>query len=159
MIRAFPEKTAGAGHSKQSLRLWLRLFSCSTVVEKTVRARLEAEFDATLPRFDALAALERHPEGMTMSRLSAAMMVTNGNATGVVARLLEDGLVERKANADDRRSATVRLTAKGRAFFLKMAKAHERWIDELMADVPDATKEELLRLLARVRDSVERNRR
>jgi DNA-binding MarR family transcriptional regulator len=155
----FHEKVAGVSHSKQSLRLWLRLFSCATVVEKTVRARLEAEFDTTLPRFDALAALERQPDGLTMTELSDAMMVSNGNATGVVARLIEDGLVQRVPQADDRRVQTVRLTPKGRSQFLKMAAAHEGWIDALFADVTDAQARQLTTMLGQLRESVERHRR
>ncbi len=158
-MSSFPEKAAGVSHSKQSLRLWLRLFSCATVVEKTVRARLEAEFDTTLPRFDALAALERRPEGLTMSELSGAMMVSNGNAPGIVARLIEDGLVSKTPHDGDRRISTVRLTPKGRAQFLRMAAAHEGWIDELFSGVPDAQARHLTTMLGLLRESVERHRR
>jgi DNA-binding MarR family transcriptional regulator len=155
----FTEKAAGASHSKQSLRVWLRLFSCATVVEKTVRARLEAEFDTTLPRFDALAALERHSDGLTMTALSDAMMVSSGNVTGVIARLIDDGWVTRETHESDRRVSTVRLTAKGRQRFLAMAAAHERWIDELFADVGDTQAKQLMATLADVRRSIERHRR
>jgi DNA-binding MarR family transcriptional regulator len=155
---SFREKSAGVSHSKQSLRLWLRLFSCSTVVEKIVRARLEVEFGTTLPRFDAMAALERHAGGLTMSELSRAMMVSNGNATGVVARLLGEGLVTRTAHTGDRRVSRVQLSAKGRTQFAHMAAAHERWIDALFGDLADSETGRLMEMLDRVRGSVERHR-
>ena len=91
----FSDRLGGAPHSKQSLRLWLKLLSCAMVVEKRLRARLDEDFDTTLPRFDVLAALERHAEGLKMSALSESLMVSNGNVTGVVTRLIEDGFVTR----------------------------------------------------------------
>jgi DNA-binding MarR family transcriptional regulator len=134
---AFRDKLGGAPHSKRSLRLWLRLLSCTMIVEKRLRARLDADFGTTLPRFDVLSALERHPEGLTMGQLSRAMMVSNGNVTAVVNRLLEDGWVVRVSDKADRRVATVRLTRQGRQAFVKMAKAHELWIDRMFAGLAD----------------------
>ena len=109
----FSDRLGGAPHSKQSLRLWLKLLGCTMIVEKRLRARLDAEFATTLPRFDVLAALERHSQGLKMSALSEFLMVSNGNVTGVVSRLIEDGLVTRTVDREDRRSATVRLTPQG----------------------------------------------
>ena len=153
----YSEKWGGAPHSKQSLRLWLRLLSCSMVIEKRIRIRLEQDFETTLPRFDVLAALERETDGLTMSQLSAAMLVSNGNVTGVVSRLIEDLLVIRTTESDDRRVATVRLTRKGREAFHRMARVHEEWIDHMFADLGEAQIEQLLKLLAAVRHSVEEN--
>ncbi len=142
-------------HSKQSLRLWLKLLGCTLIVEKRLRARLDADFATTLPRFDVLAALERHPQGLKMSALSEFLMVSNGNVTGVVSRLIQDGLVTRTILAEDRRAATVRLTRKGRESFLRMAASNERWMDSMFADLSDHQIEELLRLLGHVRRSID----
>lgn len=151
----FSDRLGGAPHSKQSLRLWLKLLSCTMVVEKKLRARLDAEFATTLPRFDVLAALERHAQGLTMSALSESLMVSNGNVTGVVSRLIADGLVTRTVDREDRRSATVRLSRKGREVFMKMAAANERWMDGLFADLSENQIDELMRLLNRLRGSIE----
>ena len=153
----FRDKLGGAPHSKQSLRLWLRLLSCSIVLENRIRSRLDADFGTTLPRFDVLAALERHADGLTMSALSKSLMVSNGNVTGVVQRLIEDRLVSRKIDRADRRRATVRLTVSGRAIFRRMAAAHERWIDQMFADISDADNTSLVKLLSTLRRSVEAN--
>jgi DNA-binding MarR family transcriptional regulator len=154
-VSNFSDRLGGAPHSKQSLRLWLKLLSCSMVVEKRLRARLDGDFKTTLPRFDVLAALERHTDGLKMSALSESLMVSNGNVTGVVIRLIEDGLVTRTVDEEDRRSATVRLTRKGRDTFLKMAAANEQWMDEMFAELSDNQAEDLMRLLTHLRRSIE----
>jgi len=151
----FSDRLGGAPHSKQSLRLWLKLLSCSMIVEKRLRARLEREFNTTLPRFDVLAVLDRHALGLKMSALSESLMVSNGNVTGVVTRLIDDGLVTRTVDQEDRRSATVRLTRKGRDIFLKMAAAHEQWMDEMFADLSDNQTDDLMRSLMQLRRSIE----
>ncbi|MBL8265221.1 MarR family winged helix-turn-helix transcriptional regulator [Steroidobacter sp.] len=153
--RAFAEKLGGAPHSKASLRLWLRLLSCSMIIERRIRGRFEAEFATTLPRFDVMAALEREPDGLTMSQLSAALLVSNGNVTGIVNRLIEELLVVRTLESDDRRVATVRLTRKGRDVFQRMARGHEKWIDKMFAGLTEQQMEQLMKLLASVRHSID----
>lgn len=151
------EKLGGAPHSKQSLRLWLRLLSCSMTIEKRVRARLAEDFDTTLPRFDVMAALDRNPDGLKMSELSDWLLVSKGNVTAIVDRLIADGLIERSADAADRRINRVRLTDAGRRDFGVMAARHEAWLDQAMAGLSDADFEALLAGLQRLRLSVEEN--
>jgi DNA-binding MarR family transcriptional regulator len=124
--------------SKQRLRLWLRLLRASRAIEAKLRDKLRTTFGVTLPQFDVMAALARHDDGMTMSALSRELMVSNGNVTGIIDRLVTDKLVARKALAEDRRTFIVRLTPKGSAQFDGMAKIHEQWIDEMLGDVGDA---------------------
>jgi len=157
-VTTYRDKLGGAPHSKRSLRLWLKLLSCTMIVEKRIRARLDSEFATTLPRFDVLAALERHPDGLTMGQLSRFMMVSNGNVTAVVNRLLDDGWVLRTSEKTDRRVATVRLTRKGRQAFVKMAKTHEQWVDRMFAGLSDERIEELTSLLGELRASIEADR-
>ena len=76
-------------------------------------------------------------------------------SAALVARLIEDGLVTRTVDQEDRRSATVRLTRKGRDMFLKMAAAHEQWIERMFADLSDHQTADLLRLLTHLRRSIE----
>ena len=108
---------------KTELRLWLRLLTCTTLIENEVRRRLREQFDVTLPRFDLLAQLDRAPNGMTLGELSQRMMVSNGNITGLVDRLAEQGLIRRRPSPNDRRVQIVSLTADGRRFFRTMARA------------------------------------
>lgn len=134
-----------------AVKLWLRLLSCSTQVEQEVRGRLRQRFDTTLPRFDYLSQLERHPAGLRMNALSRYLMVTGGNVTGLTDQLADEGYVERVPDPDDRRSMIVRLTPAGRRRFLAMAAEHEAWVVELFDGLPARDKETLYGLLGRLR--------
>ena len=90
----------------EALRLWLRLLTCTQLIETQVRTHLREQFDTTLPRFDLMAQLERAPDGLKMNELSRRMMVTGGNVTGITDQLERDGLVERVAVLGDRRGET-----------------------------------------------------
>jgi DNA-binding MarR family transcriptional regulator len=136
------------------LRLWLRLFATANTVESELSRRLRAEFGMTLPRFDLMAQLAKSPEALALGELSRRLMVTNGNVTGLVDRLVEDGLVERRVSEEDRRSATVRLTDEGRALFGRMACAHRTWVAELFDGMDAATRARLSQLLRQARASV-----
>jgi DNA-binding MarR family transcriptional regulator len=120
---------------KAKLRLWIRLLRASRLIEAEVRERFKARFNVTLPRFDVLAALYRQPDGMLMSEISRFLMVSNGNVTGIVDRLVLDGLLVRSQRKGDRRTSFIKLTRKGKTMFETMANAHQIWIDELLASV------------------------
>ena len=131
----------------QSLKLWLRMLACSTRIEQAIRARLRERFGITLPRFDLMAQLERHPKGLRMGELSQRMMVTGGNVTGIASQLEEEGYVVRVPDPRDGRAYSVKLTPAGRRAFAAMAREHEQWVVELLHDVPAEDKERLLALL------------
>jgi DNA-binding MarR family transcriptional regulator len=141
--------------SKRRLRLWLRLYAATSVVEREMRRFLRARFATTLPRFDLMAALERAPDGLTMGELSRRLMVSGGNVTSIVAGLERDGLVRRRSPAADRRTSFVALTEQGRTAFAAMAHEHERWIDQLLADFPDEDLDALIDLLAGLKHRTE----
>ena len=121
--------------AKDRLRLWLRLLSVVRGIEHRVRDNLRRDFDTTLPRFDVLSALSRHPEGLKMSQLSDVLRVSNGNVTGIADRLGDEGLVERVPVPGDRRAMILRITPEGQSEFTRQAKAHEEWIDDMLGDV------------------------
>jgi DNA-binding MarR family transcriptional regulator len=147
-------ETRASPDDHESLRVWLRLLSCTNLIEARVRQSLQAGFATTLPRFDLMAQLERAPEGLKMGDLSRRMMVTGGNVTGIVDALEHEGLVTRIADRSDRRALRVRLTAEGRRQFARMAAAHEGWIERLFAGLNRREKDELCRLLARLKRHV-----
>lgn len=120
------------------LRLWLRMLKATRGVENALRSRLRESHGATLPRFDVLSALERSPDGLKMSELSRMLMVSNGNVTGIVDRLVAEGLAARSEVAGDRRATRVRMTPAGARLFAVMAADHARWVDALMAGLDDA---------------------
>lgn len=141
-------------HAKQSLRVWLRMLGTTTLIEKRIRSYLKAEYSSTLPRFDVLAALERESAPITMSQLTDHLFVSNGNVTGLVTRLVEDGLVWRESDPDDRRAQRVMLTAKGRKAFSEMAREHENLVDGFFTCLADAEMEELLRLTTKLNSAL-----
>ena len=144
---------APPGH-KDELRLWLRMLTCTTLVEGEVRARLRRDFGTTLPRFDLMAALDRAGGGMTLGEISQRMMVSNGNVTGLAARLEAEGLVERRVRPGDRRAQLLRLTPRGRREFARQSAAHEAWIASLLDGLQPEERAALFRLLGRAKASV-----
>ena len=141
------------GDHQAELRLWLRLLTCTTLIEGEVRRRLRDSFEVTLPRFDLMAQLDKTPGGMTLGQLSSRMMVSNGNVTGLAERLVAQGLLDRKPSPSDRRAQIVSLTAEGRRAFRAMARAHENWIAEIFAGLTAVEIDELMRLLAKTKAS------
>jgi len=130
-----PVARPASSDSKARLRLWIRLLRATRLIEGDMRERFKTQFNVTLPRFDVMAALYRKPDGMLMSEISRFLLVSNGNVTVIVDRLVADGYVERRQRNGDRRTSFVRLTAKGRGAFADMSAAHESWIDTLLAGV------------------------
>lgn len=143
------------GTPKDRLRLWIRLLRAARIVEGELRERLKSEFASTLPRFDVLAALYRQPDGMLMSDLSRYLLVSNGNVTGIVDRLVADGYVHRTRRDGDRRTSVVALTTQGRTLFTRMAAAHEGWVDELLHAVSPAEARTLATMLKTFRSEWE----
>lgn len=147
------EARAGAD-DHAALRLWLRLLACSTQLETEVRRRLRARFGITLSRFDYLAQLHRHPEGLQMNALSRYLMVTGGNVTGLTDELEKQGLVQRAPSPQDRRACVLRLTDEGRARFERMAREHEGWIVDLLGGLKPADRRTLHALLGTLRHAI-----
>jgi len=135
----------------QSLKLWLRLLACSTQIETLIRRRLRQRFGISLPRFDYLAQLHRHPDGLRMNALSRYLMVSGGNVTGLTDELAKEGLVARDDDPDDRRSVRVRLTPLGRRAFERMAREHEGWVVSFFAGLDGEHKQALYESLGRLR--------
>ncbi|HYG88389.1 MAG TPA: MarR family transcriptional regulator [Azospirillum sp.] len=140
--------------ARPELRLWLRLSACDALIGQRLRTRLREAFETTPARFDLMALLDKEPDGLTMGELSKRLMVTNGNVTGIVDRLEQDGLATRGSASHDRRTQFVRLTPSGRAAFRTMAEAHQSWLMEMMGGLKRDEIVALLGLLDRLKRSV-----
>lgn len=136
-------RTEGEPLSKARLRVWLKLLKTVNGVEAEIRRNLRENHQTTLPRFDVMSALARFPDGLKMSELSKFLKVSNGNVTGIVDKLTEEGLALRVAVPGDRRAQVARLTAKGREAFQVLAGHHEAWIDGLLEDLSETDIETL----------------
>ena len=150
-------ETRASEDDHMALRLWLRLLACANLVEGPLRSRLRVQFEgASLPRFDLMAQLERHPQGLKMRELSRRLMVTGGNVTGLTDKLVAEGLVERRDDPSDGRAYTVLLTAEGRRQFRAMARSHETWIVELFGGLSAPQQATLFELLGELKRSLPR---
>jgi DNA-binding MarR family transcriptional regulator len=147
-------ETRATADDHLALRLWLRLLSCTNLIEAPLRSRLREQFEGSLPRFDLMAQLDRHPEGLKMRELSRRLMVTGGNVTGLTDKLVAEGLVERQENPQDRRAYTVRLTSEGKKQFRAMADAHEAWVIELLGGLSQRQQSQLYDLLGQLKQGL-----
>ncbi len=129
------------------LRIWLRLLSCATRIEKALNAKLRKEFNTTLARFDLLAQLTRKPEGATMSEVSELLMVSNGAITALVQKLEADGFIHREVDSEDRRTFRLRLSQEGAKEFGRMARRHEEWVIALIGELSHVAQSDLLQHL------------
>ena len=148
---ALDSESRASDSDHMALRLWLRLLACTNSVEAPLRRRLRDQFDNSLPRFDLMAQLDRHPGGMKMRELSRRLMVTGGNVTGLTDRLVAEGLVERMGVEGDRRAFLVRLTPEGRETFERMAVEHEQWIVQAFEGLSPRELDQLHKLLGKVK--------
>ena len=153
-VQAADFETAVTSGDESEVRLWLRLLTCTNLIEAEVRRRLRDEFSITLARFDLLAQLERATEGLTMGQLSRRLMVSNGNVTGLIGRLVGEGLVVRQAAAHDRRTQIVRLTAKGKRAFGEIVPVHKGWVGGMLGHLDDTETATLMDLLATLKNGL-----
>tara|TARA_R110002012_G_scaffold198242_3_gene367032 strand:- start:300 stop:776 length:477 start_codon:yes stop_codon:yes gene_type:complete len=152
MMQSSSSRLAAAAETRKTrLRLWLNLLRTTRSVENALREEMRISYDQTLPRFEILATLERSENGLRMSALSEQLLVSNGNVTGIVERLVQDGLVERLPVPEDKRATLVRLTHKGEAVFAEMADVHERWVNELLGSISSENALPLIDVLTNVR--------
>jgi DNA-binding MarR family transcriptional regulator len=134
-----------------ALRIWLRLLTCTQLIERRVRSGLREQFETTLPRFDLMAQLDRYPDGLKMNELGRLLMVTGGNVTAIVDQLEKESLVERLDEPGDRRASRIRLTRNGRRSFAEMARVHEQWVVQLLSGLSKREQDDLLKLLAKLK--------
>ncbi|NLY64635.1 MAG: MarR family transcriptional regulator [Alcaligenaceae bacterium] len=141
-------ETRATESDNQELKLWLRLLTCSNLIENRIRSYLRIEFETTLPRFDLMAQLAQEPKGMKMGDLSERLMVSNGNITAITSQLEKEDLIVRIVNKDDRRSTFIKLTPKGKRQYTKMAKAQGKWLEQMFDGLSPTSSRSLYKSLA-----------
>ncbi|MBM3573348.1 MAG: MarR family transcriptional regulator [Alphaproteobacteria bacterium] len=149
-------ETALRSADAMELRVWLRLLTCANMIERRVRQKLRDRYAITLPRFDLLAQLDRASDGLTLGEISRRLMVSNGNVTGLIERLVAEGLIDRQPSPEDRRIQIVRLTRGGKAAFDAMTPEHRDWVRTAMAGLDRRELAQLLELLGRLKESAGR---
>ena len=140
---------------RESVRTHLRIATCYNLLMREARQRIVSRWSLTLPQFDVIAELARADSGgFTFVELSRLLLVTSGNLTGIVDRLEQQRLVERRPDAKDRRVIRVALTARGRRVADEVLPAHAADIEEILSFMPRAALTQLSELLGRVRDGL-----
>jgi DNA-binding MarR family transcriptional regulator len=87
-------------------------------IRERIRRPLEAEIargNLTGPQQSLMHALV-HSDGMSLKELSAHLGLAHSTVSGIVDRLEERGLVERRTNEDDRRATHIAVTKQVRNF-------------------------------------------
>lgn len=136
------------------VRLWLRLGMVHALLDSHLRARLRQEHAVTPARYHAMSLLDTCRDGMTMGEMSRRLMVSNGNITALVERLVRDGMATRTPLANDRRTHVVRLTPAGREAVQVMERSHADWLAAAMGALGQDEVTALLALLDRLKRSV-----
>lgn len=110
---------------RDEVRLWLYVLEVYGEIFDELNRSLKAQAGISLTKYDALAQLYRFPDGLSMSALSTALKVTNGNVSGLVSRLVKDGLAEKRMSDTDRRSFSALMTPEGRSTFEHAIRVHD----------------------------------
>jgi DNA-binding MarR family transcriptional regulator len=146
-------RAAAAADDALALSVWVRLLKAHGLLLRQVRRRVPEGL--TLPQFDVLVQLQRRDDGMTPGELTRALLVTAGNVTGIVRRLVAMDLAERHPVPEDRRAVRVRLTARGRRLMRRAITRHRRDVAALLAGVSPADLGRLRDLLGRLGRALE----
>ncbi len=117
-------------------RLWLQVLNLHRIVYADLNTALSERFGLSVPKFDVLSHLHRYPEGLAMGELSRKLKVSNGNVSGLIARLGKDGYLHKEMTKDDRRSFRARLTDHGRRVFEEALDVHRQVVAAAMASSP-----------------------
>ena len=144
---------------RESIKLWLELSRSSSDLEKIMDGNLRRDFGQSMSRFDVLSQLERADgEGLAIGQLAGKLIASKGNITGLLTRMENEGLLERRPLPNDRRSVQVHITPKGLALFQTMARAHAQWAETALCDLSIKDMRALLDLLQKARSSIEQQK-
>lgn len=135
-----------------AMRVWFRLIRLHTRSRVAIANRLRA-FDLSVPQCDVLTTLTEK-EGLSQQELAARLYVTKGNISGLVDRLVANGLVERRSFAGDRRSHAIHLTSAGRDLAQRAIEAQKKFVAETFGQLPPQRLAEFEQLLVEARDLV-----
>jgi len=136
----------------RAVRVWFRLIRLEARMQAAVGDRLR-EIGVSIPQCDVLTTLTEK-EGVSQQELAERLYVTKGNISGLIDRLAEAGLVERRSTASDRRQHAIHLTKAGRAMAEKAIAVQHRWIAATLGRMADADLAALETQLVVLRDIV-----
>ena len=131
-------------------RVWFRFMRLHQSLLGQITQRIR-ELGLSIPQFDLLSTLTER-EGISQSELAERLYVTKGNVSGLVDRLVQAGLVERRAIAGDRRSYAMHLTPEGRRLAEAGMATQRDFVASTLGKLPTGDLVELDRLVLAWRD-------
>jgi MarR family transcriptional regulator, organic hydroperoxide resistance regulator len=134
------------------MRTWFRVMRLHHRALGAMSGRLRA-LGLSVAQFDLLSSLTER-EGISQSELAERLYVTKGNVSGLVDRLVQSGLVERRAIAGDRRSYALHLTPEGKRLASEGLAAQRGFVAETLGELPRQDIAELERIIIQWRDLV-----
>ncbi len=141
---------------KESLKLWIELLRYSNKLEQLIDDKIRQNYGQNISRFDVLSQLDReNHHGLAVGELASRLIASKGNITGLLDRMQKDGLIEKEAKQDDRRSYIVRSSEKGQELFAEMAEKNARWVEEALTSIDIDHMKEFAKFLSEARTSLD----
>ncbi len=141
-------------HRPPGFRAWLQVVRCYQLGTRRMAERL-APLDLTTAQLDVLANLLAGPEeGLTQDQLGQRLLVTKGNVSGLLDRLGQRGLIERRPHPESRRTNLVLLTEEGKAISAQAVALQSRFVEELMGQLSDEQVAQFGAVLERVEEQL-----
>lgn len=126
----------------------LQQISISVFAEKTGAAG----FDLTPVQFAALAAIDRNA-GIDQASLAGMIAYDRVTIGGVIDRLVQKGLVDRKTSARDRRARELSLTAPGKKLLAAIQPVVRALQRDILAGLDTAERDTFLTLLKKTTEA------
>ncbi|PVE26213.1 MarR family transcriptional regulator [Microvirga sp. KLBC 81] len=136
---------APANLGADPLRIWFRVIRLHRRAVNTVASELKA-LGLSIPQFDLLSTLTER-EGLSQQELAERLYVTKGNVSGLLDRMVEADLVERRPIPGDRRSNALYLTKRGRDLAEKGIAAQRTYVQRTLGSLPEQDLVDLERIV------------
>lgn len=133
----------------EGMALCFQLLSLATTIDRDCAARLAAH-GLSEGRFVLLFLLDATNEGLAPNRLAERAGITRATVTGLLDGLEREALIERLADAHDRRALRIVLTDKGKRLARQLFAEHSQWIASLFSPLRDAERQQLRMLLGKI---------
>lgn len=133
-------------------RIWFRFLRLHQRGHSVMSQRLKA-IGLSVAQFDLLSTLTES-EGITQRDLAERLYVTKGNVSGLVDRLVEARLVDRRAIPGDRRSYALHLTEDGRRLAALGMETQQNFVARTIGSLPPADLAILDQVFNRWRDAL-----
>ncbi|MFE3105096.1 MarR family winged helix-turn-helix transcriptional regulator [Nocardia tengchongensis] len=137
----------------QAVLVAVRLLAAGARLGQAAEAHF-ARFGLSTGRYRLLAALEDSDGELSPSHLAAVLGVTRATVTGLIDGLEKQGLVCRRASAEDGRATVAVLTARGAQQLRDVAPEHFGRLQAMVGGLTPEERSVFLELLERVSEGI-----